>query len=262
MIEGPLPTYLSHPAVRAVMGALACLWAGQQASLRCSSLAVHCQSQAARGKNFAASTPAAYAQTRQYRPRCCHVSLPVPLPGHQREGAAGGVRILQPGSSGLCYRPRHPPWWTSVLLILSHVAPVGFQQQRRARVRMLEHAHALPYLNDCPTSPGGGRSGSVAAYSPVVVAPFGLRPATGPANSVPEKLGVRKRAQRAAPGPLLGEGAPRGTPGPGPAGVLPSRPSAGLQASRGAVHTSVRSLSCPATPQSGMRPSHSVRLTI
>ena len=31
MIEGPLPTSLSHPAVHAVMGALACFWARQQA---------------------------------------------------------------------------------------------------------------------------------------------------------------------------------------------------------------------------------------
>ena len=80
--------------------------------------------------------------------------------GRRRRGRPASCNL---GTAALCCRPRRRPRRTSNLLFMSYLPPVGFQQQRRARVRMLGHTHALPLQIDSPNNPGGRRSGSKAA---------------------------------------------------------------------------------------------------
>ena len=93
------------------------------------------------------------------------------------------------GTAGLCCRPRHRPGKTSNHLLLSELAPVGFQRQRRAREEGARMRMNCPSDNS-PTNPGAGHRGGVAACD--AAAPRGKR------------KGMRVRVVETRSFPLLG----------------------------------------------------------
>ena len=208
MIGGPLPTSLSHLAVRAVMGALACLWAGQHVSLRCSSLAVHCQSQSGAKEKCCSEQPRSrrteatvQAAVLSYSSACTLFLV------HSGQAHPAASRVLQHG--------------TTVTLLLGASTPmVGVKAPfydtpgacglpaaaacacEPACARLRTHTHCL----SMPTAPQSQEAGPAGAllHSLLLWALPGAAPALLQPQgwqTVLKELGVRKPSQRGAQGP-------------------------------------------------------------